>query len=924
MKKSFPKNWFSHIIPITTVVIALAMLLLTPFWAYKGYNEPFLGALIEPNNVVSQINGKGWVAREMGVEWSDRLLSINGENVEAAEERQTLLTQTGFSPVDVTFEKRNGEKFTLTLTPIRPSLGDFLTLFLIPYLVGLIFLAAGLWAYKIRPDLRASRAFLTFVAALSVTTVTFLDMNTTHHATLLWTLSLSVAGGALINLALLFPQEMPIVTRYTWSRYIPSLIVLIIGIPAAREIIMPTTPYAYIDKWILGYGLMAFSIILFIIALVIRMIRSLSAIVRQQSRIILFGAALAFLPALLLYLLPIASGTIPEFRPSLYFTPMVFLPISVTYAIIRYRLLDVDQILSRALSYLLTTATAFGIFYGLISLISTLVQNVLQPNNPLVVAAYLLILMLGLNPLHNFIQRAIDRLFYRSPADYRRVLTSLSSQLVITPDLGQTLKILDTELNKALSPTRFVIYLYNDEEQEYLPHASQENSAPPYTIGDPLVGILLDAPAPIWLPPSGEFPAPISDGAYAHLAGHTFVPLRYKNKLIGFLSLAARRSGELYSGDDLDFLAAVAAQSTLALENARLFSNLKRTLDQTLEMKNLMDDIFSSIATGVITTDIEQKITLFNKAAEEILGIRLDKVLGRSLQDALPEFYPQLAYPAQKVLGEGIPSITAEVSPHLKSRGDIHLRLSCSPLRDAYLATKGTTIFFEDLTENRRLEAEQERIHTTFGRVVAPRVRDRLLADPSNLRLDGAEETVTILFADISGFTAFSERKSAKDVFELLNNYLDIAAQAILEEEGTLDKFIGDAVMAMWNSPDPQKDHALRAVRAAQKISERIAATHLKLADPAKHLTFHTGIATGVAMIGNVGTRELFNYTAIGDTVNTAQRIESIAKPGQTLLNKAVYELVTDYVIAEELAPIKVKGREEYLTVYDLRGLKSA
>jgi len=466
-----------------------------------------------------------------------------------------------------------------------------------------------------------------------------------------------------------------------------------------------------------------------------------------------------------------------------------------------------------------------------------------------------------------------------------------------------------------------VVYLYNDEQLEYLPHASYEDSAPPYAMDDPLMGLLRDAPAPIWLPPSGEFPATINDGTYVHLAGYTFVPLRYKDKLIGFLALGARRSGDLYSSDDLDFLSAVAAQSTLALENARLFTNLKLTLDQTLEMKNLMDNIFASIATGVITTNIEQEITLFNKAAEKILGIPLEKVLGKPLQDALPEFYPQLEYPTQKALGEDSPSIVAEVSPHLKTRGDIHLRLSCSPLRDAYLATKGTTIFFEDLTENRRLEAEQERIRTTFGRVVAPRVRDRLLADPSNLRLDGAEQTVTILFADVSGFTSFSERKSAKDVFELLNNYLDMAAQSILEEEGTLDKFIGDAVMAIWNSPDPQEDHALRAVRAAQKMTQRVAAAHAKLTDSAKHLTFHTGIATGVAMIGNVGTRELFNYTAIGDTVNTANRIEAAAKPGQTLINKAAYDLVSKHVIADELEPVKVKGREERIHVYDLRGI---
>ena len=923
MKTKFlPKNWHDHIVPWITIIIALAMLLATPFWAYKSYQEPFLGALIEPNNVISQINGENWPARQQGVEWSDRLIAIDGQAVGTTAEIRTALDASQFAPVEMTFEKRNGEEYSLIITPVRPALQDFFTLFIIPYLVGLIFLAAGLWAYRIRPDLRASRAFVTFAAALSVTTVTFLDMNTTHYVVLLWVLSLSVAAGALVNLALVFPQPMPFVERWPASRYLPFFLTLAIGLPAAREILAPTTPYAYIDKWIFSYAFIALSILLFIATLLARVIRSHSPIIRQQSRVIVFGAALAFIPILLLYLLPIALGdVIPEFRPSIYFSPLILLPIAVTYAIIRYRLLDVDQILSRALTYLLTTAAAFGVFYGLISLISMLIQNAVKPNDPLVIAAYLLLLMLGLNPVHKLIQRAIDRFFYRSPADYRRVLTSLSRQLVITPDLAQTLRILETELYQALAPERFVIYLYNDEQSEYLPHASREDSAPPYGIDDPLIGLLMDAPAPIWIPPSGEFPPELSDGTYARLAGFTFVPLRYEGKLIGFLTLGPRRSGDLYSSDDLDFLTAVAAQSTLALENARLFANLQRTLDQTLEMKNLMDDIFASIATGVITTDVERQVTLFNKAAEEILGIPLEEVIGKPLQDALPEFYAQLEAPTQKALREGAPTLSTDVSPHMELRGDIHLRLSCSPLRDAYLATKGATIYFEDLTEQHRLEAEQEHIRQTFGRVVAPRVRDRLLADPGNLRLDGDEQIVTILFADISGFTAYSERTPAEAVFELLNSYLSLAAQTILEEEGTLDKFMGDAVMAMWNSPDPQSDHALRAVRAAQIISQRVAEAHANLPDLSQHLIFHTGIATGVAMIGNVGTRELFNYTAIGDTVNTAQRLEVAARPGQTLINKATYDLVAKRVIAKALEPVKVKGRTKPVQVYELQGL---
>ncbi len=922
MKKYPARQWFAHITPIAVALIALAMLFLAPVWAYMNAQEPFLGVLLEPNNIASQINGEGWVARQQGVEWSDRLIAINGESVETPAEQRDALKKTGFSPAMVEFSKRNGESFFLVLIPQKLSFRDLLTLFIVPYLVGLIFLGAGLWAYRIRPDLRASRAFLTFAAALSITTVTFWDMNTTHNATLLWTLSLSVAAGALINLALVFPRELPIIVRYPLSQYIPALLTLLVGVPAGIEILFPSTPYAYIDRWIISYALMAISILSFLATLTIRIFRSHSAMVRQQSRIIIFGAALAFLPTLLLYLLPIAYGsTIPEFRPSIYFTPMILLPISVTYAIIRYRLLDVDQILSRALSYLLTSIAAFAVFYGVIALVSFLIQNTVQPNDPFVIATYLLLLMLGLNPVHNLIRRAIDRLFYRAPADYRRVLINLSRQLVITPNLTQTLKILETELQKSLEPERFVIYLYNDKEREYLPHASDEDSAPPYSIADPLIGLLRDASAPLWIPPSGDFPAAISDGTYAHLAGYTFVPLRYEGKLIGFLTLGPRRSGDLYSSEDLDFLSAVAAQSTLALENARLFTNLQRTLDQTLEMKNLMDDIFASIATGIITTDIKKQITLFNKAAENILGIPLKEVLGKPLDEALPEFYPQLENPTQKALTEGAPTLSAEVSPTVQTRGDLHLRLSCSPLRDAYLATKGATIYFEDLTERRNLEAERERIRQTFGRVVAPRVRDRLLADPSHLNLDGTEQTVSILFADLSGFTSYSERHSAQEVFPLLNSFLSLAAQAVLEEEGTLDKFLGDATMAMWNSPDPQPDHALRAVRAAHAINERIASMHAQL--PAEQrLTFHIGIATGVAMVGNVGTRELFNYTAIGDTVNTAFRLESVARPGQTLITRATYDLVRDQVIAEELEPVKVKGRDEAIHIYELRGIR--
>jgi PAS domain S-box-containing protein len=338
-------------------------------------------------------------------------------------------------------------------------------------------------------------------------------------------------------------------------------------------------------------------------------------------------------------------------------------------------------------------------------------------------------------------------------------------------------------------------------------------------------------------------------------------------------------------------------------------------------MKNLMDDIFASIATGVITTDISRKVTLFNRAAENILGVSFQEVVGKHLPDALP-LCPDLEVAATQAVENGTVTLSQEVIRNIPPRGDLYLRLSCSPLRDAYLGTKGATIVFEDLTERRNLQAEQERIRQTFGRVVAPRVRDRLLSDPSHLILDGTRQRVTILFADISGFTSFSEKVAPEMLFKVLNHYLALSAQAILEEEGTLDKFWGDGVLALWNAPDPQPDHALRAVRAAVTILERTRLAHGFFSDPVHHLRFHIGIATGDAMVGNVGTSDLFNYTAVGDTVNVAQRLETAAGPGQIFIDKLTFESVAGWVTADALEPLMVKGKAQPVSVYQLLGMK--
>jgi PAS domain S-box-containing protein len=839
--------------------------------------------------------------------------------------------------VRLSFVRRDGPAFDVVIVPARVRLNEFFPDFLIPYLVGVALLGSGLWVHRMGQGKLPARAFLLFASAASITTGAFYDMNTTHHMLPGWTLSLGVAAGALAHLALLFPQRTAFIDRHPKARFVHWLAILPIAVYGAGEILFPSSPWGYIQAWLWGYISLVVAILLFFGMLWVRVFRSPYPIVRQQSRIILFGSILAFGPVLVLYLLPSVMGQSPVFQAAFYFTPLVILLLSIAYAIVRYRLLDVDRLLRDIVNYFLISVVALTGFYAILNGFSFILQESLNPTHPLVVASYLFLLVLALNPLRNMVQKAINRIFYRTPTDYSRALNILSRELATNLDLRHTTSLLVRVLRQILNPEHVLLFLCDDDRAVYLPYGEYQPPGVVLPAEDMFIRLLNRLSKPIWFPlqvtessaepltdPAGESDSPSSPVEVSipqRLGCPVFAPLHYENKLIGFLALGPRRSGSMYTRDDLDFLEAFAGQSSLALENVRLFANLQRTLAETREMKNLMDDIFASIASGVITVDLQRKITLFNQAAEAILGVPAEQVLGVSLSAAFPALAAHLDLLTSATIEGNARALGEELSPDLPGRGPLHLRLSATPLRDARLETVGATIVIDDLTEQRKLEAERERIHRTFGRVVAPRVRDRLLSDPTSLRLDGVRQTVTILFADIHGFTSLSEHMQPEALFELLNSYLSRFAQTILDEEGTLDKFMGDAVLSFWNAPDAQPDHTLRAARAALSIRHIIRA-HLPSLSEANQLTFSIGITRGEAMIGNVGTSELFNYTAIGDIVNTAQRIESVAEPGQILLSEEAYHSIAEQVDAQRLPPVKLRGRQQEVVVYELKGLR--
>ena len=215
------------------------------------------------------------------------------------------------------------------------------------------------------------------------------------------------------------------------------------------------------------------------------------------------------------------------------------------------------------------------------------------------------------------------------------------------------------------------------------------------------------------------------------------------------------------------------------------------------------------------------------------------------------------------------------------------------------------------------LKAKQEQIRNTFERFVAAPIVQQMLQHPTDVKLGGKLQEITVMFADLEGFTSLSEQTDPEKLLSVLNTYHSLVVKIIQRYRGTIDKFIGDCVMALYNTPVETSDHISNAVKSALHIQDELHWFHQNLEEPYR-LKINFGIHTGVAVVGNVGTTELMDYTAVGDTVNVAARLQGLADNGQILISEGVYRAVEDIVFGRLRGPLAVKGRQNSVIVYEI------
>jgi class 3 adenylate cyclase len=213
---------------------------------------------------------------------------------------------------------------------------------------------------------------------------------------------------------------------------------------------------------------------------------------------------------------------------------------------------------------------------------------------------------------------------------------------------------------------------------------------------------------------------------------------------------------------------------------------------------------------------------------------------------------------------------------------------------------------------------QKERIQRAFGRYASDYVLNTLLESPEGSELAGAEREVTIVFADIRSFTRLSEGMKARDVVALLNEIFQLASDRLLSRGGTIDKFIGDSVMAYFGAPIPDPDHALHAVSAAIDILQAVAERNRRLAGDGQPAQVGIGIHTGVVVVGTIGSDRRTDFTAVGDAVNVAHRLEKLARPGEILVSEAVQRRVRGTVKLRFEGERQLSGRKEPVHVYSV------
>ncbi len=601
-----------------------------PFLAYNFYTTPFPGAFFEQTMVINSIRPPGeprWELYKQGAKFGDQLIAINGQPVQSYVEVRDILR--GYFPGEThrfTFRDQQGQVFDRDVMLTRFEFQDLVWFLLIPMFVGLVFVGVAMWIYSLRRGETAGRAFALLGVSVTIVIGGMFDLHTTHSLTLLWSFSVPMVGASILHLGLVFPQEARIVTRYPLLRWVGYVIAILMGLYSLTTIWNMDAPYAYIDAWRYSYFFTAIGLLTYLGIMFYRLVPSSSPVVRQQARTVLIGSLFSFGP-IIIYLL-IASFRVSDFS-NLLFLPIIIFPIVTGYTVLRYRLVRTDYIIGRTVLYALLSLMALFGYLALAIGASAVFGSAF--NNPLVIALAVFLSALLLNPVRTRMQEVIDSIFFRGERAHQERIKVYTKNLTAAVDVAQVLQILREQITVSLLPSQLHIYSYDLANDQYLAtvdETGRSSSDIRFQVNSPLVQVLRKERLPLFVAPD-RIPATIQPerARLALLAAQLIVPMPGRERLVGWLAIGERLSGEPYDSADISFLEALASQAAVALERAQALSNMERRVHEmnvlarisqginiTLNFDDILELIYAQTAQIIPVSDLN--LILYNQTSQ--------------------------------------------------------------------------------------------------------------------------------------------------------------------------------------------------------------------------------------------------------------------------------------------------------------------
>src|SRR5260221_752495 len=398
------------------------------------------------------------------------------------------------------------------------------------------------------------------------------------------------------------------------------------------------------------------------------------------------------------------------------------------------------------------------------------------------------------------------------------------------------------------------------------------------------------------------------------------VPLTLKGKVTGVIYADNRIRSGLFGNKELTLLYAFANTAAVAIENGRLFDGARASLAEVTAIKDLMDNVFASIASGVITTNAQDVVMILNQAACRILNVGEAPTLGKVVWEVFSHLHVDLNELIQMVRERELDH-NVEVDPEIETRGIVNLSLKFSPLRDAKRVTQGVAIVVDDLTE---LKQREEQL-SVIKRYLPPAMVDNI-TDIDRLGLGGERRLITTMFIDVRSFNTFPASLRAQDLMEMLNVYLTIASDEVTKQNGVIDKYMANEIMGLFNTQlNPSEDHAWHAIQAALGMAEEFMNLYRNTGEPEGTEHYRIGIHTGVATLGNAGSETRKEFTAIGDSINLTHRLLENALPGQIIISDDTYQHCKQLLDNPDSGiaitardAITVKGRQQSTRIFQV------